>query len=305
VKVTDEGDTVDKKNLFISTDFLQGNEDLAAEGHQHVPDAILGKSLMLSSDCKGCHKIEEKSIGPSFTTVATRYQDSGRASTYLMEKIIKGGVGRWGENAMPAHPTMKPSDVKQITTFILSLASKAKTKSMPPAGTVNPVPPVAQKQNTMFSLTASYTDLGSGGVKPLTGSQTVFLRNNSLDASELKSITGFTTKDSSGNIFLIFPQTEGSLRVRQIDLTGIKSIELQGFSSGQPGSYRVEIRTGAPNGNMLGQGVLAFGANKQKVTMAIPIEGTAGGNLSDVFIVFKADGAVRPGALLKTIRFKP
>ena len=305
VKVTDEGDTVDKKNLFISTDFLQGNEDLAAEGHQHVPDAILGKSLMLSADCKGCHKIEEKSIGPSFTTVATRYQDSGRASTYLMEKIIKGGVGRWGENAMPAHPTMKPSDVKQITTFILSLASKAKTKSMPPAGTVNPVPPVAQKQNTMFSLTASYTDLGSGGVKPLTGSQTVFLRNNSVDASELKSITGFTTKDSSGNIFLIFPQTEGSLRVRQIDLTGIKSIELQGFSSGQPGSYRVEIRTGAPNGNMLGQGVLAFGANKQKVTMAIPIQGTAGGNLSDVFIVFKADGAVRPGALLKTIRFKP
>ncbi|HKG68402.1 MAG TPA: hypothetical protein VKA92_06005, partial [Segetibacter sp.] len=145
----------------------------------------------------------------------------------------------------------------------------------------------------------------SGGVKPLTGSQTVFLRNNSLDASELKSITGFTTKDSSGNIFLIFPQTEGSLRVRQIDLTGIKSIELQGFSSGQPGSYHVEIRTGAANGNMLGQGVFAFGANKQKVTMAIPIQGTAGGNLSDVFIVFKADGAVRPGALLKTIRFKP
>jgi cytochrome c len=306
VKVTDEGDKTDMKNLFISTDFLQGNEDLAAEGHQHVPDAILGKNLMMSADCKGCHKVEEKSIGPSFVTVATRYQDSGRASSYLIEKIIKGGSGRWGENAMPAHPTMKPADVKQITTYILSLASKAKSKSLPPVGTVVPVPNVAQKQNTMFSLTASYTDQGNGGVKPLTGSKTVFLRNSSLDAGEFKSPTGFSIKDSSGNIFLVFPTTQGSIRSRQIDLTGIKNIELDGFSNGVAANYHVEIRTDAANGKLVGQGVFTAGANKQKISATIPVTGSTPGKLSDLYIVCKADKpANNSRPLLKIIRFKP
>jgi hypothetical protein len=199
---------------------------------------------------------------------------------------------------------MKPSDVKQITTFILSLAAKAKTKSMPPVGTVNPVPPLKEKQNTMFSLTASYTDVGSGGVKPLTGSKTVFLRNSNIDASEFRATTGFTAKDSSGNIFLVFPPTDGSIKVRQIDLTGIKSVELDGYGSGQQRSYRVEIRSGSANGNMMGQGVITFGANKKKASAVIPIQGAEGGNLSDVFIVVKADGAVRSAPLLKTVRFK-
>lgn len=306
VRVADEGSQIDMNNLFITIDYLQGNEDLAAEGHQHIPETVMGKNLMLNSDCKGCHKIDEKSIGPSFTAIAQRYKDSARITNYLTDKILKGGSGRWGENAMPAHPNMKAADAKQITTYILSLAAKEKIKSMPPKGTVNPVPPVAQKQNTMFSLTASYTDQGNAGVKPLTGSKTVFLRNSTLDASEFKSITGFTTKDSSGNIFLLLPQAEGSLKARQIDLTDIKSIEINGFGTGLPASYNVEIRTDAPNGNMIGQGVFAFGTNKQKASMAIPIRPVPAGKLSDVFIVFKPGGALnnnRP--LLKTIRFIP
>lgn len=305
VKVADEGGQIDMANLFITTDYLQGNEDLASEGHQHVPDAVMGKNLIMNGDCKGCHKVEEKSIGPSFTAVAVRYKDSSRIANYLMDKIIKGGGGRWGENAMPAHPNIKPGDVKQMVTYILSLAVKEKSKTMPPVGTVKPTPPFAQKQNTMFSLTASYTDQGSAGVKPLTGSKTVFLRNSTLDASEFKTFTGFTTKDSSGNIFLILPQGEGSLRARSLDLTGIKSIALNGFSGGQAGSYRVEIRTDAANGNVIGQGVLTFGANKQKISMAVPVSAPAGGKLSDVFIVLKADGQLKNRPMLKTVQFRP
>jgi glucose/arabinose dehydrogenase/cytochrome c551/c552 len=305
VKVTDEGSQIDMNNMYISTDYLQGNEDLAAEGHQHVPDAVMGKSLMMNADCKGCHKIDEKSIGPSFTAIAQRYKDSPRIAPYLMEKIIKGGGGRWGENAMPAHPTMKTGDVKQIVTYVLSLGTKEKSKSMPPVGTINPAPPTAQKQNTMFALTASYTDQGGNGVKALTGSKTVFLRNSSLDASEFKTITGFTVKDSSGNTFLMLPPAEGSLKAKQLDLTGIKSIELEGFGYGQPATYRVEIRTDAATGNLLGQGVVTFGANKQKIAVAIPIKPTSEGKLSDVFIIFKADSPIKSRPLLKTVRFKP
>jgi cytochrome c551/c552 len=302
VKVTDEGDQVDMNNLFISIDYLQGNEDLAAEGHQHVPDAVVGKSLMLSSDCKGCHKIEEKSIGPSYVAVATRYKDSAKASSYLTDKIIKGGSGRWGENAMPAHTNMKPLDAKKITTYILSLASKEKSKSLPPTGNVNPVPPLVNKQNTMFSLTASYTDAGSGGVKSLTGSKTVFLRNSTIDASEIKSLIGISTKDSFGSIYLTLPQNEGSLRVRNLDLTGIKSIALSGFGGAQPANYKVEIRTGAANGAVIGQGALTFTPGKP-ATAAIPVQATADGRMHDIFITVRAQGPPGAGALLKTMKF--
>ena len=306
VKVTDEGSQVDMNNLFVTTDYLQGNEDLAAEGHQHVPETVLGKNLMLNSDCKSCHKINEKSIGPSFTAVAQRYKDSARAQNYLIDKIIKGGSGRWGENAMPAHATMKQGDVKQITTYILSLAVKEKAKSMPPVGTVNPTPPVAQKQNTMFSLTASYTDQGGSGAKPLTGSKTVFLRNSTIDAGEFKSVTGFTTKDSSGNIYLILPQGQGALKTKQVDLTGIKAIELNGFSYGLAATYHVEIRTDSENGTTIGQGVFTFGANKNKASVSIPIQSTAAGKLSDVIIVFKSDVPLKNSRpLLKSVRFVP
>lgn len=304
VKVADEGSQVDMNNLYITTDYLQGNEDLAAEGHQHVPETVMGKNLMMNADCKGCHKIDEKSIGPSFTAVAQRYKDSARIQNYLMDKIIKGGSGRWGENAMPAHPNMKQGDVKQITTYILSLAVKEKAKSMPPAGNVTPAPPFAQKQNTMFSLTASYTDQGNAGVKPLTGSKTVFLRNSSIDVSEFKSVNGFTSKDSSGNIYLILPQTEGSLKTKQIDLTDIKAIEINAFGGGLAASYHVEVRAAAPTGNLLGQGTITFSANKSKTSTAIPIQASATGKLSDVFVVFKANTPLKNNRpLLKTIRF--
>lgn len=305
VKVTDEGAQVDMNNLFISTDYLQGNEDLAAEGHQHVPETVLGKNLAMNMDCKGCHKIDEKSIGPSFAAVAQRYKDSTRIGTFLIDKIIKGGGGRWGENAMPAHPNLKQADAKTIVTFIMSLASKEKIKSLPPTGTINPTPPLAQKQNTMFSLTAAYTDQGSAGVKPLTGSKTIFLRNNSLDASEFKNFTGFTQRDSLGSIYLVFPAAQGTLRARQLDLTGIRSIELEAFSSGQAGNYRVEVRAGAPNGAVIGQGTVTVGAaNRQKVIAAIPVNAPAGGNLTDVFIVVRPDMPLKNSPLLKTVRFK-
>ncbi len=60
----------------------------------------MGKNMMLSLDCKACHKIDEISVGPSFTAVAERYQMNPDAMSYLSGKIIHGGSGAWGEVAM-------------------------------------------------------------------------------------------------------------------------------------------------------------------------------------------------------------
>ncbi len=305
VNVVDRGDSVNKSNLFIRTDFIQGNEGLATEGHQIVPPEIMGKNIMMSADCKSCHKINEKSIGPSFTQIAQRRKTEPKASNYIMEVILKGSSGKWGENVMPAHAAMKGSDVKQIAEFILSLAGdNSQRKSLPPSGTVTPKLDVAQKQNTYFAINASYTDLGGTGVRPLTGAKRVILRSNSIDVGQIRIITGFTSKDSSGNKYLVLPSKEGSLKVNKVDLTGIKSIALMGSGAGTNGSYTVEIRTNDATGNIIGQGKLASGNNKP-ISLAVPIQQVEDGKMQDVFIVVRADGPVNGNALLKTVRFNP
>jgi cytochrome c len=80
-----------------------------------------GKALMLSMDCKACHKINEKSVGPSFTAVAKKYNVSTASTSHLGKKITVGGHGVWGDVDMPAHPGIKPAELKKIINWIYSL----------------------------------------------------------------------------------------------------------------------------------------------------------------------------------------
>ncbi|MGZ3756746.1 MAG: ThuA domain-containing protein [Mucilaginibacter sp.] len=80
-----------------------------------------GKALMLSLDCKTCHKIGEKSIGPAFTDVAKKYPNNAASMAHLTQKVIQGGTGVWGDVVMPAHPALKPAEAKQIISWILTL----------------------------------------------------------------------------------------------------------------------------------------------------------------------------------------
>jgi cytochrome c len=307
VKIKDKGDSIDKNNVFVKSDFVESNEDLAAQGHQVVPDEIMGKNLMAGSDCKSCHKVDEKSIGPAYIAVAQRYQKDPKASTYLINKIIKGGAGAWGDVAMPAHPTMKEGDVKLITTYILSLAGDGLAKkSLPLAGKVQPTGAQTAKGNLMFTLTASYTDAGANGVRPLSGSKIVFLRNPTIDAGHLRDMTGFTTKDSSGSRYLIFPAAEGVIKGAALDLSGIRSLEFTGFGMGEAGRYNIEIHTGSATGPTIGKGEISFGVGSQKVTTAVPVQNNGTETMQDIYVVVRSlqtAGNNRP--LLKWIRFVP
>ncbi|MDB5286507.1 MAG: Crp/Fnr family transcriptional regulator [Mucilaginibacter sp.] len=80
-----------------------------------------GKGLMMSMDCKACHKVAEKSVGPSFTDVAKKYPNTVASTNHLSKKIVTGGHGVWGDVDMPAHPSIKPAETKQIINWIYSL----------------------------------------------------------------------------------------------------------------------------------------------------------------------------------------
>ncbi|WP_257669274.1 ThuA domain-containing protein [Parapedobacter tibetensis] len=178
VKVDDRGRAIDTSNLVISIDYIKGTDMAGASlGHQQVSEIVLGRSLMMASDCQSCHKIDEPSIGPSYMQVATRYKQRKDVSSYLVEKITQGGSGVWGEVAMAAHPDMKESEARQIVQWIMSLADdqSAKRKSLPAKGTFVARPPSDDGKQTVLRITAQYTNSPEMGIRPLSGSKTVDL----------------------------------------------------------------------------------------------------------------------------------
>lgn len=90
-------------------------------GHKEGTDTPKGKSLILASDCQSCHAENKLSVGPAYKEIAKRYKKESNAVSLLSQKVIKGGSGVWGEVAMPAHPTLKESDAKEMIEWILSL----------------------------------------------------------------------------------------------------------------------------------------------------------------------------------------
>ncbi|WP_114784552.1 ThuA domain-containing protein [Botryobacter ruber] len=310
VGVTDEDAAIIPENLFVSVDYIRGTDLAAASmGHQEVSQAIIGRNLMNASDCNGCHRTEEKSIGPAFGEIARKYQKQGDAGTYLAGKIVKGSSGVWGANPMPAHPAMDQSDARQIAQYILSLADKdSKKASLPAKGEIVPAKEVAQGQPSVLKLTATYTDNGvSAAPQPLTGAKTVYLLNSSIDAGEIKNQNALARKDSLGNRYLVLPEREGWIQVPQVDLTGISGIELAGFGSGSAGSYQVELRLNEVTGPKVGEGQLNFKSGKAKETATIRIQKAASGSLQDIYILLKpaAAGPMAKRPLLKSIRFLP
>ena len=84
-------------------------------------DREKGIELIAQSDCLGCHKVDEKLVGPPYREVAKKYNLDDTTRNRLAEKIIKGGVGVWGNVPMPAHPQITEGDAKSMVNYILSL----------------------------------------------------------------------------------------------------------------------------------------------------------------------------------------
>jgi len=82
---------------------------------------INGAKLVAANDCITCHRVNEKSVGPSLVAIATKYEFNNGNIENLTSKVITGGKGLWGAAAMTPHPNIQYSDISQMVKFILSL----------------------------------------------------------------------------------------------------------------------------------------------------------------------------------------
>ncbi len=90
------------------------------------PMVAQGLSLVANSDCLSCHAINEPMAGPSYKAVAAKYENTPENTTTLAEKVIKGGMGNWGQSPMTPHPQLSQEDAKAMVKYIFSLKESAK-----------------------------------------------------------------------------------------------------------------------------------------------------------------------------------
>jgi cytochrome c len=114
----DASNSTPKATSSLTTPTAPTEEQVVANEH---PDYKKGLELVAKSDCWSCHKINEPSIGPSYSDIAARYEPTPANLELLADKIINGGKGVWGEVPMNPHPSISKDDAIAITKYVLLL----------------------------------------------------------------------------------------------------------------------------------------------------------------------------------------
>lgn len=239
VAISDKEDAViDKKGVLVSLKYIPrvANTEATA-GHQQLDaDYNFGKNLVAASDCKACHQLTAKSVGPSFVAVSQKYGGDKNAVGYLANKIITGGGGVWGEHAMSAHPQLSKEDAMEMVKYVLSVSDKKDDKRLPQQGTIV----LNQHQGTgergRYILSASYTDKG-GAITPLTTKTALYLRPSKVEAESADQIYNIQRSDrqlgsiNNGSYFMF----------SGIDLKDITSLTYRYSSLNRDAAIKVRV----------------------------------------------------------------
>ncbi|WP_409012662.1 ThuA domain-containing protein [Dyadobacter sp. 3J3] len=291
--------TIPEDEVTLTINYLEGfDKTLLAQGHQANTGFDTGKRLIELSDCKACHSVDKKSIGPAYIEVAKRYEKERNSLKTLTDKVIKGGGGVWGEQAMAAHPQHKPEEVEEMVKYILSLAKKQVVDKKPLNSSYVTE---ARKKDGSYIFTASYTDKGNGTMGPLTGSKTIALRPAKLQANTFDDGKNFMKYKMPSGPEVVLGSANGSyIAFDDIDLTDISTLTVAVISSDKTAGGILEAHLDTPDGLKIGEANVS-----SSETLNIPVKAPADNKKHKVVFVFKNPSANgKPLFAIDTIDFK-
>jgi len=273
----EDGGAIDPSSLYVKVDYVSGEDKAQVVGHQIVNSLMEGKALFENGDCKTCHKVEEKSIGPALSAVAGKYSKNPKASQYLVDKIIKGGGGVWGETAMAAHPDLKPADAQKIVNWVMSLHATAMAKSLAPEGVIVPTEKDVSGGKDM-QISATYTDKGGAGIKSLTGGNIAVIKSPILLAQNTTKLDGAETADYGGQKFISVNSNNATVEFGNADIKGISSMEVM-YASQSPlvEGYIIEAFEGITDGKKIGEVKISGNKPMAPSKGLMKLNGVAGG----------------------------
>ena len=82
-------------------------------------DTIDVQALLNANACLSCHGVAQKIVGPGYHDVAVKYKSDPGAVTKLQASIKAGGVGKWGQEPMPAFAQLTEAQLKALAEFVM------------------------------------------------------------------------------------------------------------------------------------------------------------------------------------------
>lgn len=260
---SDKG-TIAPAGVIVTFDYLKGFDKVQiAQGHQQAASVLPGKPIMDKSDCKSCHLLKERSAGPGYMEIISKYKGQAGAVDLLAAKIIKGGAGVWGTTEMAAHPQIAVDDARKIVEYIFSLDEKKVTKSLPLSGTVTP----EAKTEGAYILTASYTDKAVNNLPSLSSSTSIVLRAPVLDADDISEFHNANKGNAQGRVYVDQIKNGGYVVFPDVDLTGVKSFLPVATEYGDIAGGDIEIHLDGVDGKLVAK------ADMRKVKRTTIMEG--------------------------------
>ncbi|MCH6235454.1 PQQ-dependent sugar dehydrogenase [Cognataquiflexum rubidum] len=302
VTVADREDgVIPADKIMVTWDYLKNGFDRveAAEGHQQETPSVslLGQNLTVKSGCNACHGIDNPSIGPSYATVAVKYESDPSGKNYLVKKITNGGGGVWGERQMPSHAHLSQGDIGEMVEYILSLSPNKQSNPknrIAAQGVLNLNQHAKGNLNGTYLLTVSYQDKGANGIAPILRREQVVLRNPMLLAAEADYFKGTAKANWQDSKLVKFTENLSHIGFNGIDLSEVKNLVLSLDPNKKSGWF--EVRVGSVDGKLIGKTPVLSEENRPKnkqnkwFDYSLRIEETNG--REDLYIIFQTETGV-------------
>lgn len=282
---------IDPKSVQITLDYLPEGQDMttAAQGHQALlvqSQQFAGKLAMEGSDCFTCHAQTQKVAGPSLEEIAKKYEN--KDAGYLVEKILKGGSGVWGETPMAAHPQLKLGEINNMVNYILALDKPvSKSKSLPISGSLTFNQHKPENQQGIYILMVSYTDKGANGLPPLTSQEIFTFKSPIIQAETADEKSAGISTFKQGDLGVVVGTTNQQyLKFNKINLDGVKKLQTKLWFFDNTFKGQLLVYVDSLGGTSIGQ----MNVDKTVSGMAsdvfnIPLQAKSGSH--DLFIYFR------------------
>ena len=159
---TSEYDEINASEVILQVKYTTDTARVIEHIDRQSQQMPTGLKWISRSNCFSCHRPYSTLIGPSFADVANKYADEAGATVYLLDKIIGGSKGLWGDVEMPPNPELEEEKVKDMVQWILDecdeddvqyyvgLSGAFRTRESQPAGSEG-----------YYVLSAFYQDYGT------------------------------------------------------------------------------------------------------------------------------------------------
>ncbi|AYB35798.1 carbohydrate-binding protein [Chryseolinea soli] len=291
--------------VVVNIDYLAEGFDKVeiAQGHRTADasaNVVKGMKLIEGADCKACHSVDKKSIGPTYREVSLKYKGATAAQQNLVKKVISGGSGVWGEVPMAAHPQLSAEDAAEMVKYILSLAeAKPKTKSLPVEGVYTAKLPAGDKGQGVYIFRAAYRDRGASGLPSLSSEETFTLRSPKINPSNYDLSNDVNKMSYGGNKFVIPTKSGSYVGLSNIDLTGVTQMEITAVAPkaqlNAAGGF-IEVHIDSPKGKLFGKSDFIGDGGFGSSASVINLEQTTG--FHTLYLVFTNPELKGGGALM-------